>query len=167
VHNLPADQWWMNARIPTPHNRALARGSTLIELVVMFSLVGMVSAFAIPRYTRLANEARASQVVALSGILRGAAKSAHEQYIASGASLTAATLEGKAVALKNGYPDASTHGIRAVHVDWAGFATKATPDSVVFMKKGAAIEMQCAVTYSVAQSLVTAESIVKLDTNGC
>ena len=95
-----------------PQNRALARGSSLIELVVMFSLVGMVSAFAIPRFTRLANEARASQVVALSGVLRGAAKSAHGQYIASGAMLTAATWEGKAVALKNGYPDASTRGIR-------------------------------------------------------
>jgi mannitol-specific phosphotransferase system IIBC component len=60
--------------------------------------------------------------------------------------------------------DRNTH---AVLVDSSGFATKATPDSVVFMKKGAAIEMQCAVTYSVAQSLVTAESIIKLDTNGC
>ena len=157
----------MNACMRAPHNRALARGSSLIELVVMFSLVGMVSAFAIPRFTRLANEARASQVVALSGVLRGVAKSAHEQFIASGATLTAATLGGKAVALKNGYPDASTRGIRAVLVDSAGFATKATPDSVVFMKKGAAVETQCAVTYTVAQSLLTAESIVKLDTNGC
>jgi MSHA pilin protein MshA len=150
-----------------PHNRALARGSSLIELVVLFSLVGMVSAFAIPRYTRLGNEARATQVMALSGILRGVAKSAHQQYIASGSLLAAATLEGKAVALKNGYPDASTHGIRAVVIDWAGFTTKATPDSVVFMKKGAAVAAQCAVTYNVAESLVSAESIIKLDTNGC
>ena len=157
----------MNACLRAPHDRALARGSTLIELVVMFSLVGMVSAFAIPRYTRLANEARASQVMALSGILRGAAKRAHEQYIASGATLAAATLEGKAVALKNGYPDASARGIRAVLIDSAGFTAKASPDSVVFMKKGAAAETQCAVTYTVAQSLVPAESIVRLDTNGC
>jgi hypothetical protein len=135
--------------------------------MMLFSLVGMVSAFAIPRYTRLANHARATQVMALSGILRGVARNAHEQYLAAGSKLEAATLEGKAVALKNGYPDASTRGIRAVMVDWAGFTSKATPNSVIFMKKGAANAQQCAVIYSVAEPQVTAETLTKLVVDGC
>jgi MSHA pilin protein MshA len=149
-----------------PHERGLVRGSLLIELVVLFSLVGMVSAFAIPRYTRLGNQARATQVMALSGMLRGVAERAHRQYIASGSTLAAATFEGNAVALKDGYPDASIRGIRAVLIDRAGFTTKSSPDSVVFMKTGAADASQCAVTYTVAQSLAP-ESVVKLETSGC
>jgi MSHA pilin protein MshA len=147
--------------------RALAQGSSLVELLVLFSLVGMVSAFAIPRYTHLANQARATQVMALSGTLREAAKSAHQQYLASGSKLEAATLEGRPVSLRNGYPDASTRGIRAMRVDWAGFAAKATSDSVIFMKKGAANAEQCAVVYSVAEPQVTSETLTKLAVAGC
>jgi MSHA pilin protein MshA len=150
-----------------PRGRALVRGSSLIELVVLFSLVGMVSAFAIPRYTRLANQARATQVMALNGILRGVAKSAHQQYVASGNTLVAATLEGKEVVLKNGYPEASSRGIRAVIIDWAGFTTRATSNSVIFMKKGAANAEQCAVVYSVVESQVAEPSLTHSVVDGC
>jgi MSHA pilin protein MshA len=152
-------------RVPGTH--ASVRGSSLVELMVLFSLVGMVSAFAIPRYTRLANKARATQVMTLSGMLRGVARTAHQQYLASGSKLDAATLEGRAVSLKNGYPDASTRGIRAVMVDSAGFTTKSTPNSVMFMKKGAANADQCAVIYSVAEPQVTSETLTKLVIDGC
>jgi MSHA pilin protein MshA len=145
----------------------LSRGSSLIELVVLFSLVGMVSAFAIPRYTRWANEARATQVMALSGILRGVARDAHQQYLASGSTLQSATLEGRPVALKNGFPAASTPGIRAVVIDWAGFVTKASPNSITFMKKGAEVGERCAVTYTVPEPQVTAESTTKVVFDGC
>ena len=157
----------MYACMRPPSARASARGSSLVELIVLFSLVGMVSAFAIPRYTHLANQARATQAMALSGILRGLAMSAHQQYLGSGSKLEAVTLEGKAVSLKNGYPDASARGIRAIMVDWAGFTTKATPDSVIFMKKGAATAEQCAVIYSVAEPQVTPETLTKLVVDGC
>jgi type II secretory pathway pseudopilin PulG len=134
---------------------------------LLFSLVGTVSAFAIPRFTRLANQARATQVMALRGVLRGVANNAHEQYLASGSTLQSATLEGKTVVLKNGFPEASTRGIRAVLVDRAGFTTKASPNSVTFMKKGADVAEQCAVTYTVAEPQVTAESTTKVIVAGC
>lgn len=157
----------MYACMRVPGTHASVRGSSLVELMVLFSLVGMVSAFAIPRYTRLANKARATQVMTLSGMLRGVARTAHQQYLASGSKLDAATLEGRAVSLKNGYPDASTRGIRAVMVDSAGFTTKSTPNSVMFMKKGAANADQCAVIYSVAEPQVTSETLTKLVIDGC
>ncbi len=145
----------------------MTRGSSLIELVVLFSLVGTVSAFAIPRYTRLANQARATQVVALSSILRGIAKSAHQQYLESGSTLQAATLDGKSVALRDGFPEASTRGIRTVLVDWAGFTTKSAPNSVTFMKRGADVAEQCAVTYSLTEPQVSLESTTKIVVDGC
>jgi MSHA pilin protein MshA len=149
------------------HSRARARGYSLIEFFVFSSLIGVVAAFAIPRYTRVGNEARATQVMALNGIVRGLAENAHAQYVASGGSLTAATLEGKAVVLKNGYPDASAYGIRSVIIDWAGFAAKTTLDSVVFMKKGAVLPEQCAVTYTIAKPAATTASLSNFVIEGC
>jgi type II secretory pathway pseudopilin PulG len=157
----------MYPSVREPTARASARGSSLVELVVLFSLVGTVSAFAIPRYTRLANQARATQVMALSGILRGVAKSAHQQYLDSGSKLEAANFEGKAVSLKNGYPDASGRGIRAAMIDWAGFTTKTASNSVMFMKKGAAIAEQCAVTYTIEEPQISPETLTKLAVDGC
>ena len=163
----PADGGWMNLWIRAPRKHALARGYSLIELVVLCSLVGMVSAFAIPRYTRVGNEARATQVMALSGVLRGVAKSAHAQYVASGSTLTAASLDGKVVALQNGYPGAGANGIRAMVMGWDGFVAQASPDSVIFMKKGAAVAEQCAVTYTVPGPQAFAESTTEFATGGC
>jgi type II secretory pathway pseudopilin PulG len=162
-----ADAFNMHASFSSSGGRAFSRGSSLVELVVLFSLVGTISAFAIPRYTRLANEARATQVMALSGILRNVAKNAHRQYLDSGSKLEAVNMEGKAVSLKNGYPEASGRGIRAVMVDWAGFSTKTTSNSVIFMKKGAAVAEQCAVEYTVANQPDDAESMTKLAVDGC
>ena len=105
--------------------------------------------------------------MALGGILRGVANNAHQQYLASGSRLQTATLEGKSVALKNGFPEASTRGIRAVLIDWAGFTTKAVPNSVTFMKKGADVAEQCAVTYTISEPQLSAESTTKMVLDGC
>jgi hypothetical protein len=43
---------------------------SLIEGVVIVSLIGIVAAFAVSRFTRLANTARATEVVSLSATLR-------------------------------------------------------------------------------------------------
>jgi hypothetical protein len=99
--------------------------------------------------------------------LRGAAKTAHQQYLASGNSLAAATLWGRAVSLKNGYPDASSRGIRAAIIDWTGFTTKATSNSIIFMKTGAANAEQCAVVYSVAEPQLTEASLTQPAVDGC
>ena len=110
-----ADESIMCATMRAAGGRASAQGSSLIELMLLFSLVGTVSAFS----------------------------------------------------LKNGYPDASTGGIRAVLVDPSGFATKATPNSVTFMKKGAPVAEQCAVTYTLGEPQLTAEFATKMVIKGC
>lgn len=164
-----ADVYGMFIYMRTLHSRARARGYSLIDIFILSSLIGVVSAFAIPRYTRVGNEARATQVLALNGILREAAENAHAQYVASGGALRAATLQGKAVVLKNGYPDASALGIRSVLADGEGFAATTSVDSVVFMKKGAVLPEQCAVTYSVAkpEASATAPSLSSFVIKGC
>ena len=44
-----------------------------VELVVIVTMLGIIASFAIPRFTRLNNDVRASEVVALSVNLRSAA----------------------------------------------------------------------------------------------
>ena len=150
-----------------PVIRAEVPRHSIIEFFIFALLVGVVSAFAIPRYTWVGKEARATQVLALNGILRRVADDAHSQYLASGGSLSAATLEGNAVVLQNGYPEASANGIRAAIIHSVGFVAKTGPDFVVFMKEGASRPEQCAVTYIVPKLAVTWDSIVIPTIVGC
>jgi type II secretory pathway pseudopilin PulG len=148
-----------------PSSRTL--GFSLVEIVVVVTLVGMATAFAVPRFTSLANRARASEVIALSTNLRDAAEVAHLQFVQSGSTLAAAQLKGKPVALKNGYPDSSAAGIGNAVVDWGGFITKSNPSFVTFFKAGAPLDAQCSVTYRVAPQPSIAAAITDINTSGC
>jgi MSHA pilin protein MshA len=146
-----------------PRNHAFS----LIEAVVIVSLLGIVAAFAIPRFTRVANYARATEVLGLSANLRNAAQVAHRQFLASGAHLLATTIEGKTVTLQNGYPDASPNGIRNAVFDLEGFAANASADTVTFIKADAPSGERCAVTYHAAPMASSAASISNVETSGC
>src|SRR6202000_1715609 len=106
-----ADGLRMRITIPAGLCLLRSRGFSLIEGVVMISLLGIVGAFAVPRFTPLAHVVRSSEVQALGVYLRDTAQAAHEQYLASGSHISTATIAGRSVALANGYPDASAEGI--------------------------------------------------------
>ena len=141
------------------------QGNSLVELVVVITMLGVASSFAIPRFTRLENNVRASEVTALSVNLRSAAAAAHAQYLESGAGLSSATLKGRTIQLKNGYPDAGTHGIGAL-ADLTGFIVHVTPTSVSYSKTDAPAPAQCTVTYR-ASPENGAATISDLKTSGC
>jgi len=142
-------------------------GFSLVEVVVVITMLGIISAFAIPRFTHLENDIRASEIVALSISLRSAAESAHAQYLKSGATLAAARLGGKPVRLKNGYPDASSAGIQRAVADLSDFTSSLTATSVTYSKRGAPAAARCRVTYNAAPASSTPATITGLDTSGC
>jgi MSHA pilin protein MshA len=142
-------------------------GFTLIEGVVLASLVGIVAAFAVPRFTRLANHVRASEVIALGTNLRSAAQAAHAQFLAPGAHLSSITLDGKTVTLRNGYPDVTATGIRNAIFDSDGFSANEGVDSVTFSRADAPSGEQCSVTYQAAPEPSRAATITYTDTSGC
>jgi MSHA pilin protein MshA len=154
-----------NARsqLPAPKNL----GFSLVEVVVVVTLLGMGAAFAVPRFTSLANRTRASEVLALSNELRSAVEAAHSQFVAAGSHLSAASLNRKAVALKNGYPEASAGGIGNAIINWGGFTTKTTSSLVVFFKTGAPSDSQCSVTYKAAPEPAIAAVITDINISGC
>jgi type II secretory pathway pseudopilin PulG len=157
----------MPSNVASGHPLSKTLGFSLVEVVVVVTLVAMGTAFAVPRFTSLGNRARASEVVALSARLRDATQVAHNQFVASGSTLSAAKLKGKAVILKNGYPAATSSGIGNAVVDSAGFTTQSRPSYVTFFKTGAPLDAQCSVTYKAAPQPSIAATITDIHLSGC
>ncbi len=123
-------------------NKAV-RGFTLIELVVVITILGILAAFAFPRFASLEIEARTAAVQGLGGSIRGAAALAHALSLAQNSPATV-TMEGQSITMVNGYPDDAS--IDDTLMDLTGFTF--TPATGLFTKDGAATPATCSVDYT-------------------
>ncbi|HZT01423.1 MAG TPA: prepilin-type N-terminal cleavage/methylation domain-containing protein [Steroidobacteraceae bacterium] len=105
-------------------NRSPQRGFTLIELVVVIVILGILAAFAVPKFMGLEDQARVASVNAMAGSLRSAATMAHGVWEASGNPATI-TVPGVAtpITITNGYPN--NIGIQQLLQDTSGFTINA------------------------------------------
>lgn len=82
-------------------------GFTLIELVVVIVILGVLAAFAIPRFVGLQGEARAATLQGMLGAMRSAAALAHSQSRTQELGSTdPITMEGVSVSMFYRFPDA-------------------------------------------------------------
>jgi MSHA pilin protein MshA len=124
-----------------------ARGFTRIELAVVVAVMAMLASFAIPRFTSIENEGRIAAIASLSASIRNASALAHAQWLASGRPDTI-DVEGQAVTMRNGYPDAGQTGLPTALPDAAGFSATIGNGVVIYKKSGAPQPDQCSVVYS-------------------
>jgi len=89
-------------------------GFTLIELVMVIVILGILSAFALPRFADLTGDARTSSIEGLAGALKSGAAIAHSRQLANNGNLgDSVSLEGQTITMVNGYPTANAAGVSA------------------------------------------------------
>ncbi|MFE8072914.1 type II secretion system protein [Marinobacteraceae bacterium S3BR75-40.1] len=85
------------------------QGFTLIELVMVIVILGILAAFALPRFADLGGEARASSMQGVYGSVRSASSIVHSACLANSScdqsnASSSVTLEGVSIATAYGYP---------------------------------------------------------------
>lgn len=140
-------------------------GFTLIELVVVITILAILAAFAVPRFASLEGEARSAATSALQGSLRSGAALAHALWLAQGQP-AGVTMEGAAIALAFGYPDAASIDDTLASTD--GFVFSVAGTTTTFSKSNDGINpiANCNATYTESTGAGLAPSI-GIDTTGC
>lgn len=145
-------------------------GFTLIELIMVIVILGVLSAFALPRFADLGGDARVASLNALAGNLRSAANIAHAQQLADGASgSTGITLDGVAITMAGGYPTADAAGISAaaqVSSDYGATAGSAGGLDIITYNL-TPVRANCNVVYTAANGTSQITAGVTVTTSGC
>ncbi|WP_455229929.1 type II secretion system protein [Geopseudomonas aromaticivorans] len=151
-------------------------GFTLIELIMVIVVLGILAAFALPKFADFGGDARASSISGAAGAIKSASAIAHSAALVASSPQTGATgsvtLENEAVGLIYGYPSA-TAILTAAQISAAAAGTNAdfvlvsAVSPVVIQPKGvsSANAATCKVTYTEATD--TAPAKVALVNSNC
>ncbi|VVO44701.1 prepilin-type N-terminal cleavage/methylation domain-containing protein [Pseudomonas fluorescens] len=143
-------------------------GFTLIELIIVIVILGILAAFALPRFADLSGDARRATIEGATGSMRSASAIAHSAFLTAGNNPASITIEGLPVAMENGYPTEEGIVIAAGITEEDYVINHATPavGSVTVSPNGAAAAATCTVVYAQATSATTPPSITSTPT-GC
>ncbi len=146
-------------------------GFNLIELITVIVVLGILSAFALPRFAGLEAHARAASLEGLAGSVRGGAALAHSLWLARGNKPRGVTTEGRSIAMDamSGYPDDVDAGIKQVIASSAGFTFSPSADGrpgYEFGIVGISDTTHCKVTY-VLGKIAGAPPSVTVDGAAC
>ena len=163
-------------RLGYPQADGHSAGFTLIELVIVITIVGILAAVALPRFVNLQRDARISKAKSILGTIKAAAylaKARCEIDLAQGyvgvctSSAGQVNMDGALVAMVNRYPDASSTGIDVASQLSAaeGFTITQGAGVRTYDLVGASIPAQCRISYTAAAA--NQAPLITLDVAGC
>lgn len=166
--------------------RRNAQGFTLIELIVVITILGILAAVALPRFIGVQRDARVSKLLALNGSIRAASALAHARCLLDqaatpvGACLPTVTsvvsMEGvNNILTFNSYPEASAGGvIAAAQLDAATDGLTITgggagPAQLITVDlTGASVPATCRISYTSPAAAAGSAPVIAVPlTAGC